>query len=112
MYELRDLHPDFATEWDDALEQAADLLEDAARQRALGAKEAIVYKGQVTGQVERRSDILLMFYLKGKRNTFRDNAKVEISTSDKLGELMDAITGKPEAAAVPEPEAPVTENGE
>jgi hypothetical protein len=110
-YNLKDMFPDFNAEWDDAVQQAADKFEDAVRQRALGAMEAIVYKGEVTGHVERRSDILAMFYLKAKRPEFKDNNKVEINTGDRLSELLEAVTGKDEPAAPDEPEGPVTENG-
>ena len=106
VYEMKELFPDFNAEWDDAVEQAADKFEDAIRQRALGATEAIVYKGQVTGTVERRSDILAMFYLKAKRAAFKDQNKIEVNVGDRLNELADAISGKAEE---PEPEPPVSE---
>ena len=37
-----------------------------------------------------------MFLLKKLDPSYRDNNKVELQVSDKLGELMEAITGKDE----------------
>jgi hypothetical protein len=114
VYDIKDADPEFAAEWDDAIEQATDLLEDAIRKRAIeGETEPVYYKGVIVGHVQKTSDLLKMFMMKARRPEYRDNARVEISTSDKLGELMEAITGtgKDEPAAPDAPEAPVTENG-
>jgi hypothetical protein len=60
--------PDFAREWDEALDRAADTLEDEARRRATeGIEEAIYHKGEKVGTVRKYSDVLLMFLLKGIR---------------------------------------------
>jgi hypothetical protein len=60
--------PDFAKEWDEALDRAADTLEDEARRRAHdGVDEDIYYKGEKVGTVRKYSDVLLMFLLKGIR---------------------------------------------
>ncbi|HEY3987959.1 MAG TPA: hypothetical protein VGM02_01590 [Acidobacteriaceae bacterium] len=106
MYSVRDENPEFAIEWDDAVQQGLDLLEEEVRRRATGYQEDLVYQGKKTKeQVTRHSDILLMFLMKAKRPEFKDNNKVEIQVGDKLGELMDAISGKAEEPA----EVPVSE---
>jgi hypothetical protein len=111
-YQVKDADPEFAALWDDAVEQAADKLEDEVRRRAMGHMESIVYKGEVTGQVLRHSDLMTIFLLKAKRPEFKDNAKVEVNVGDRLNELLDAVAGKAEPEPVPEPETPVTEKGE
>ena len=60
----------FAEEWDEALEEAVDLLEEEARRRAI---EGVVGPGG-----ERRySDTLLIFLLKAHRpKKYRDNVKL------------------------------------
>jgi hypothetical protein len=63
----------------------------------MGYEEPLVFRGLKTGDtVTRHSDILLMFLLKKLDPSYRDNNKVELQVSDKLGELMEAITGKDE----------------
>jgi hypothetical protein len=37
-----------------------------------------------------------MFLMKARRPEYRDNAKIEVNIGDRLGELMQAITGKDE----------------
>jgi hypothetical protein len=49
---------------------SAKILVSLHRQRAMGQMEPIVYRGEVTGEVMRKSDVLAMFYLKGKRPEF------------------------------------------
>jgi len=58
----------FAKEWDDALDRAADTLEDEARRRAIeGTEEPVFHKGVKVGTIRKKSDVLLMFLLKGIR---------------------------------------------
>lgn len=103
-YQVKDADPEFASAWDDAIEQATDLLEDAIRKRAIqGELEPIFYKGVQVATVPKTSDLLKMFLMKARHPEYRDNNKVEIQVGDKLGELMDAISGKAE-----EPAAEVT----
>jgi len=48
-YNWRDADEDFAAAWDDAIEQAADLIELEARRRAVdGIDEPVVFRGQFT----------------------------------------------------------------
>jgi hypothetical protein len=55
----------FARRWDDAIEDAVDLLEAEARRRAVaGVEKPVYYRGQVVGNVREYSDTLLIFLLK------------------------------------------------
>ena len=52
----------FAAQWDDALEEATDLLEAEAWRRAvIGVDEPRFYKGKVVGSTKKYSDRLSMF---------------------------------------------------
>jgi hypothetical protein len=79
VYEWRDDDPEFAEEWDDAVEQGTDLLEDEVRRRSTqGVDEPVFYKGVIVGHVRKYSDQMAMFLLKGRRaEIFRDVAKPE-----------------------------------
>lgn len=90
-------NPAFAERWDDALEDAADVMEQEAQRRAVkGVEKPVIYKGEVAGTwvdddnnmvppgtpgarfvslaVREYSDSLLMFLLKGARpEKYRDN---------------------------------------
>ncbi len=80
-YDFRARDRTFASAWDDALQQAADVLESEARRRAAdGWDEPVFYQGVEMGLVRKYSDTLLIFLLKGARpEKFRDNVKVEHS---------------------------------
>ena len=77
-YQTRNRNKTFRRRWDDALDQAVDLLDGEARRRATGIKRDIYYAGEVVGTENVYSDSLLMFLLKAHRPTlYRDNVKVE-----------------------------------
>ena len=80
-YQARDKSPKFRADWDEALEEARELLEAEARRRAaIGVEEPVFYKGQVVGQIRKYSDNLLMFLLKAHwPEKFRDNYAIEHS---------------------------------
>lgn len=60
--------PEYALAIREALEQAADSLEEEAIRRARdGVKEPVYYKGEVVGYVYKYSDSLLQFLLRGLR---------------------------------------------
>lgn len=76
VYDLRAADPEFVEEMDDALEQATDLLESAARDRAIvGVEEYVVSGGRVVMHPEtglpltqrRHSDTLALALLKAHR---------------------------------------------
>lgn len=57
--------PEFREKMDDALSNAAVILEDEARRRAIeGVEEPILYKGEITGSKIKYSDALLLALLK------------------------------------------------
>ena len=80
-YRARDSSAKFRADWDEALEEARELLEAEARRRAaIGVDEPVFYKGQVVGQIRKYSDNLLMFLLKAHwPEKFRENYAVEHS---------------------------------
>jgi hypothetical protein len=86
VYVARKDDPAFADQWDDAIDEAVDLLEAVARGRAVNGTEKPVYRGGVqVGTIREYSDTLLMFLLKAHRpERFRD--------SYDLAKAVDAIT--------------------
>lgn len=81
-YIHRNDDPEFRARWDDALEQAIQVLEEEARRRAVvGVRRPVFQSGKLVGTVTDYSDTLLIFLLKAQRpQKYRDNHKVEIST--------------------------------
>ncbi len=67
----------FADLWNEALEAAANVLEDEAVRRARdGVLEPNFYKGDIVGHTRKFSDSLMMFMLRGlKPDTYRENAR-------------------------------------
>ena len=79
-YRTRSRNKTFRRQWDEALEQAMDLLAGEARRRATGIKRAVWYAGEVVGEESVYDSSLLMFLLKAHRPTlYRDNVKVDHS---------------------------------
>jgi len=78
VYEAREAHPEFATAWDDAIEQSVDILETEARRRAMHGVSRPVYQGGVlVGHVKEYSDVLAIFLLKAHRpEKFRERVDV------------------------------------
>lgn len=99
-YELRQRDPGFAAAWDEAMEDAADLLEAEAIRRARhGVREPVIYQGRPCGvwvndagevvadgtpgaklvplAVTKYSDTLLVFLLKGARPDKYREAKAD-----------------------------------
>jgi hypothetical protein len=80
MYRWREEYPEFAVAWDQALEEGADRLEDAATERgADGIEEPIFNKeGDVVGHRVKYSDQLLINQLEARRpDKYRRNLKIE-----------------------------------
>ena len=79
VYKSRARSVRFAQKWDEALEEAIELLEAEARRRASsGVVKAIYYKGEKVGEERHYSDTLLIFLLKAHRPLkYRDNVQVE-----------------------------------
>ncbi len=79
VHDVRQHSEHFAAQWDDALEEATDLLEAEARRRALtGIDKPMFFKGEVVASTKKYSDPLLMFLLEAyDPQMFRDDGKVE-----------------------------------
>jgi hypothetical protein len=79
-YTLRDRDETFAAEWADAVGAGTDVLEHEAFRRAVdGVTEPIYQGGELVGHVQRYSDKLLEFLLRGRRpQTYRDNAGPDV----------------------------------
>jgi len=106
-YRNREADADFAQQWTDALEDAADVMEKEAWRRAVKGVEKPVFGrvfdeevGTTTGivGVERQySDVLLIFLLKGARpDKFKDRVKQEISAEihiDGFAEMLEKVYG-------------------
>lgn len=82
LYRLRDADEDFAREWDRAYREGTDALISEARRRAVDGVEDVkmIGKGDFQREVVFRhySDPLLMFLIKQRDPTFRDNTRVEV----------------------------------
>lgn len=83
LYRYRARHPDFARRWQDAIDEATDVLELEARRRAVVGVERPVYQGgKLVGSVREFSDLLLIFLLKANRpEKYRDTYDVRHSGS-------------------------------
>lgn len=71
----------FREAWDDAMEEAIDMLEEEARRRAFeGVDEPLMFQGMKVGTVRKYSDTLAIFLLKGRRpEVYGDRLKQELS---------------------------------
>ena len=77
-YRTRNRSKTFRRQWDEALEEAVDLLAGEARRRATGIKKAVWYAGEVVGAESVYDSSLLMFLLRAHRpRLYRDNVRVE-----------------------------------
>ena len=86
-YRARDSSATFRADWDEALEEARDLLEAEARRRAaIGVDEPVFYKGEIVGHIRKYSDNLLMFLLKAHwPEKFRENVSIDQRVSGRDG---------------------------
>ena len=77
-YQTRSRNKTFRRLWEEALDEAVDLLAGEARRRATGIKRDVWYAGEKVGTETVYSDKLLMFLLRAHRpHLYRDNVKVE-----------------------------------
>lgn len=68
VYDWRNNHPDFKAEWDDAVQEGCDLLEEEAWRRACeGYDEPVHYQGERVDMVRRYSDRLMERLLEAHR---------------------------------------------
>lgn len=84
VYDWRDNDPEFAKDWDAAIERGCDALEDEAVRRAHEGYDRPVYQGgERVGVIREYSDTLLIFLLKGRRpNKYRDRGTFEHTGKD------------------------------
>jgi hypothetical protein len=86
----RDLHyrryrasPEYKAIFDLAKEEAAQILEDEAVERAKeGTLRPVFYKGKPCGAIREKSDTLLMFLLKGARpSVYRERHQIDLNAN-------------------------------
>lgn len=101
-YEHRGRHPDFASRWEAAVEEATDGLETEARRRAVEGVEKPVYQGgELVGTVQEYSDTLLLALLKAHRpDKFRDKFQGAIQVGGLPGAPPVKVEGKDADPAV------------
>lgn len=80
-YELRAADPEFASAWQDAIDQSTDLLVGEMYRRAVhGTEKPVFYLGAECGRVREYSDTLAMFLAKSHRpEVYRETVKQEHS---------------------------------
>lgn len=83
-YRHRDEDEAFRLAWQEALEEAADLLELEARRRGKdGVDKPVYHEGVKIDTIKQYSDTLLIFLLKGARpQKYRDNHRHEVVGKD------------------------------
>lgn len=111
VHHLRRTRKDFAKSWDDAIQQATDALEAAARGRAMDGYQRPVYqRGELVGYEPCYSDALMITLLKAHRpEKFRDKGlelppgseiiislKTGKDDDDKTAGVVDVTPGTPE----------------
>lgn len=84
VYDWRAADPQFASEWDEAVEFGTEELEEEARRRAYeGVDEPVFYQGTECGTVRKYSDTLLIFLLKGRRpDKYRERVSIDVNKLD------------------------------
>lgn len=87
VYNHRKSDPEFAAEWEEALEAGTEALEQEARRRAMGWEEERWTKdGSHT--VHKHSDLLLIFLLKARRpEVYRDNPPVHVHQTPQIPDI-------------------------
>lgn len=98
VYHWRDAHPEFAAQWDAALQESYDRLEHEAGRRAQwGTNKPVFYKGEIVGFEQEFSDTLMLATLKAKRpDEFGDKLTIRLSPDDAA--LLKKINQKPDEA--------------
>ena len=80
-YQWLEADPVYAAAYEDAMEQAAERLEAEAKRRAVeGVEEPVFYQGKQCGVIQRYSDALLMFLLKGAMpDKYKERTSTELT---------------------------------
>ena len=80
VYRARSRSKTFRRQWDEAMDEAVDLLAGEARRRATGINRDVWYASEKVGEENVYSDALLMFLLRAHRpQLYRDNVKMKHS---------------------------------
>jgi hypothetical protein len=84
VYDWRASDEEFRRQWDEATQQAVELMEAEADRRAIiGVVKPLMYQGAKVGAVREYSDTLLMFRLKAlKLEKYRENVRQELTGPD------------------------------
>lgn len=87
-YNHKNSNDAFSAAWDEAIEEAVDLLEQEMWRRAVeGTDKPIIHKGEVTGTMKEYSDTLAIFLAKAHRpERFRE--RYEHTGSGANGEIV------------------------
>ena len=76
---------EFATSFEEAMNTAMDNLEAEAIRRATdGVDEPVYYRGEEVGSINKKSDQLLMFLLKGNKSKYREK-KTDVNVNANVG---------------------------
>lgn len=104
VYDHYEADKEFATEWDDAVEEGTDALEAEARRRAIdGWDEPVFWQGMACGVVRKYSDRLLEAMLRANRAKYRastvevsgpSGGPIHVDTHSDLGAKLDALADK------------------
>lgn len=88
--------PQFASAYDDAIEDGHDVLEDEALRRAVdGVARDVYYQGEVVGQEQQYSDGLLQFMLAGRRpERYRPNHQINTQVNVQIEQPSDRDVAK------------------
>ena len=82
VFRWRQDDPEFAAEWEDALEQAADRFESEAIRRAVeGVEDPVFHQGVIVGHVVKYSDNLLVNVIRAKREAYRNQGTVQVNAN-------------------------------
>jgi len=93
-YRWRDADADFAQAWDDAIEEAADLIELEAHRRAVsGIDEPVIYQGDVTYVYERDSQGRVVYDIVEREDKGLDGKTITVT--DRIPRLALDAQGKP-----------------
>jgi hypothetical protein len=94
-----------------AYEQSTKVLEAEAIRRATGYQKPLVYKGEVTGYVQEHSDNLLMFLLKKRDPSYRDNHTQQVGIWGTGQDGVNVIFNIPRPPKIDKKEIPTEESG-
>lgn len=80
LYEAKNRDEDFSNAWDAAILASADLLEEAAWDRAVdGVEEPILFKGEVVATKVNYSDTLLLAMLASRKKEYQKRTALDVN---------------------------------